>query len=445
MLKRISRRAVIRGAGGVAIGLPFLEAMRPRHASAAGPNPKRFITWYSANGQMPAYWYPMGSETNFTLNAAHKPLEPYKSKLILFNGVKNDAGNDPVYGGHQGSFASMLTGAPFVQPQSFNTMRPSTPSIDQQVADKIGGATKLKLLPTGVVPAGSGNGNALQAIGSWRGEKELVPAITSPSALFDYLFMNGAPTGMPQDTMAADNLRKRRKSILDMVSGRFTTLKARVGTDDKARLDQHMTSIREVETQVLAVQPQVTCMVPTRPAANFSVANSNIPAWGKANLDLMVLGLACDVTRVANFFWFAMGSGGVTFSWLGHTNTHHNLAHGNALQQMTEINTWFSTQLAYVMGALDKYTDVGGGSLLDNTLILWWNELGNGSAHVSSPAPYVLAGGAGGDLKMGRYLDYTGSKIQNSQVLLSVYNVLTGSQDKVFGSAKYCPGPAPGL
>jgi hypothetical protein len=445
MLKRISRRAVIRGAGGVAIGLPFLEAMRPRYASAAGPNPKRLITWYSANGQMPAYWYPTGTETTFTLNTAHKPLQPYQSKLILFNGVKNDAGNDPAYGGHQGSFASMLSGSPFLDPQSFNTMRPSTASIDQLVSDKIGGATKIKLLPTGVVPAGSGNGNALQAIGSWRGEKELVPPITQPAAVFDYLFMNGVAGGMPQNTMAADNLRKRRKSILDMVAGRFATLEARVGTEDKARLDRHMTSIREVENQVLAVQPQVSCMVSARPADNFNVASSNIPAWGKANLDLMVLALACDVTRVANFFWFAMGSGGVTFSWLGHTNTHHNLAHANALKEMTEINTWFSTQLAYVMSSLDKYTDVGGGSMLDNTLILWWNELGNGSAHVSSPAPYLLAGGAGGDLKMGRYLDYTGQKIQNSQILLSVYNVLTGSQDKVFGSAKYCSGPAPGL
>ena len=445
MFKRISRRTLIRGAGGVAIGLPFLEAMRPRYARAAGANPKRLITWYSANGQMPAYWYPTGTETNFTLNTAHQPLLPYKDKLIIFNGVKNDAGNDPVYGGHQGSFSSMLSGSPFLDPGSFNTMRPSTASLDQLVSDKIGGTTKIKLLPTGVVPAGSGNGNALQAIGSWRGEKELVPPITQPSAVFDYMFMNGAPGGMPQNTMAADNLRKRRKSILDMVAGRFAALKVRVGTDDKARLDEHMTSIREVENQVLAVDPQVSCMVPTRPADNFNVANSNIPAWGKVNLDMMVLGLACDVTRVANFFWFAMGSGGVTFSWLGHTNTHHNLAHASALKEMTEINTWFSTQLAYVMSSLDKYTDVGGGSMLDNTLILWWNELGNGSAHISSPAPYVLAGGAGGDLKMGRYLDYTGQKVQNSQILLSVYNVLTGSQDTVFGSPKYCPGPAPGL
>src|SRR5260370_14757646 len=162
MLKPLSRRTLIRGAGGVAIGLPFLEAMRPRYAWAAGPNPKRFIAWYSANGQMPAYWYPTGTLSNFTLNTAHKPLEPYKSKLIVFNGVKNDAGNDPVYGGHQGSFASMLSGSPFLDPGSFNTMRPSTASLDQLVADKIGGTTRLPLLPTGVVPAGNGHGDALQ-------------------------------------------------------------------------------------------------------------------------------------------------------------------------------------------------------------------------------------------------------------------------------------------
>jgi hypothetical protein len=255
--------------------------------------------------------------------------------------------------------------------------------------------------------------------------------------------MNGA--GMPKDTMAADNLRTLRKSMLDLVADRFKALEARVGTEDKARLDQHMTSIRSVETQLLAAQPQAACTVPTRPAANFDMGNSNIPAWGKVNLDMMVLALACDLTRVANFFWFAMGSGGVTFSWLGHKNTHHDLAHGNALKEMTEINTWFSTQMAYVMGELDKHTDVGGGSMLDNTLIFWWNELGNGSAHVSSPAPYLIAGGAGGELKMGRYLDYTAAKVQAPQILLSVYNVLTGSQDAVFGGAKYCPGPAPGL
>jgi hypothetical protein len=440
----MSRRTVIRGAGGVVIGLPLLDAMRQNRARAADAAPKRFISWFTANGQMPAYWYPTGTETNFTLNTAHQPLLPYQSKLVLFNGVKNDAGKDPAYGGHQGSHAAMISGVPFVDPQSFGTMRPGGPSLDQLVADKIGGATKIKSVQTGVNPSGDG-GDPLQILSSWRSATELLPTIGKPSALFDYLFMNGAPAGTPQNTMAADNLRKRRQSILDMVAGRFTTMKARVGTDDKARLDQHMTSIREVEMQVTATQPQVACMVPARPADTFNVLGSNLPAWSKVNLDMMVLAMACDITRVASFCWIAMGSGGVTFSWLGHTNTHHNLAHANALKEMTEINTWFSTQLAYVMSALDKYPDVAGGSMLDNTLILWWNELGNGSAHLASPAPFVLAGGAGGAIKMGRYLDYTAAPVQNAQILLTVYNVLTGSNASDLGSAKYCPGPAPRL
>jgi hypothetical protein len=138
-----------------------------------------------------------------------------------------------------------------------------------------------------------------------------------------------------------------------------------------------------------------------------------------------------------------MGGGG-TFSWLGHTDNHHNLAHGNALKQMTEINTWYSTQFAYLMSALEKYPDVSGGPLLDNTLIMWWNELGDGSAHLSNRAPFVLGGGAGGAIKMGRFLNYS-PRIQNNQILLSVYNVMTGSQDTTFGDPKFCPGPAPGL
>src|SRR5260370_11420509 len=122
--------------------------MRPGRAGAADVNPKRLLTWYTANGQMPAYWYPTGTETNFTLNTAHKPLEPYKSKLILFDGVKNDAGKDPVYGGHQGSHAAAISGVPFTHPPSFRTMRPGRPSLDQLVAHKFVGLTKVKSIQT---------------------------------------------------------------------------------------------------------------------------------------------------------------------------------------------------------------------------------------------------------------------------------------------------------
>ena len=86
-MKPLSRRTLMRGAGGVAIALPFLQAMRPRVAWAQAAPPKRLVMWFTSNGQMPAYWYPTGTETNFTLNTAHKALEPYKSKLIIFDGV----------------------------------------------------------------------------------------------------------------------------------------------------------------------------------------------------------------------------------------------------------------------------------------------------------------------------------------------------------------------
>jgi len=443
MSKPLSRRTVIRGAAGAVIGLPLLEAMRPRHARAQGAVPKRLILWYTAGGQMPAYWYPTGSETNFTLNTAHKPLEAYKSKLIIFDGVNADASKEPIYGGHQGSFAAMLSGRPHTG-VGFDVMRPTGPSIDQLVADKIGGTTKLKSLQTGVQNPGNGGNNPFVRIGSWRGEKELLPAVSQPGALFDYLFSGGVMPGAAANPMAAENLRKRRKSILDSVQARFTTLKARVGTDDKARLDKHLTSIRETETRVLMMQSQGACVIPARPMDGYTTRTSDVPMWGKLMMDLMVLALTCDVTRVANFMWGGMGGAG-TATWLGHTTDHHNLAHGNALKEMTDWNTWYSSQLAYLMGALEKSPDAGGGTFLDNTLIMWWNELGNGSAHLSNRAPFVLAGGAGGALKMGRFLNYTGAPIQNGQILLTVYNVMTGSNDTVFGSPKYCPGPAPGL
>ena len=441
MLKRLSRRTVIRGACGVAIALPFLEAMQPQRARAADAAPKRLITFWSGNGQIPAYWVPTGTETDFVLNKAHVPLEPYKSRLIILDGINNDASKDKVFGGHQGSHAAMISGRPPTQTGSFDTMRPGGPSLDQLVADKIAGTTRIKSLQTGVDPGGDG-GNPFTKIASWRGEKELLPPIGQPSRLFDYLFMDGLPGA--QTAAAAENLRKRRKSILDTVAARFTTLRARVGAEDKLRLDSHLSSIREVETQVLTAQSQTACMLPARPADNFNTQASNIPEWGKLQLDLMVLGLACDLTRVASFMWIAMGSGGTTFNWLGHTDTHHNLAHASNLQRMTEINTWYSTQLAYLMSALDKYTEVGGGSLLDSTLIVWWNELGDGAAHTSDRAPFVLAGGAGGALKMGRFLNYP-ARQKNNNLLLTLYNVLTDSQDTTFGDPRYCTGPLPGL
>jgi len=420
----------------VTIALPFLEIMRPRAARAAEVTPKRLITFFTPNGQIPDVWVPTGSESSFTLSKCLAPLAPRKSQLLVLDGINNNASKDKTFGGHQGSHAAMLTGIGPTQTQSFDAMRPGGPSLDQVVADKIGGATKFKSLQVGAL-SGS-DANPFATVASWRGEKELLAPQARPARVFDYLFADGQNAGA-----SAEVLRRKRQSVLDAVADRYGALSKRLGAEDKARIDMHLASIREVEKQVLAA-PTMACTVPTRPADAFDLKASNLPAYGKVQMDLLALAMACDLTRVASFLWLGMGATGVTLSFLGHTDTHHNLAHARNVARLTEINVWFAQQLLYLMNALDKYKDVGGGSLLDSTLIVWWNELGDGSVHNSDRAPFVLAGGAAGALKMGRYLSYTPRK-NNNDLLLSLFNVLTGSQATTFGDPRYCTGPLTGL
>src|SRR5207249_1649510 len=160
----------------------------------------------------------------FTLNTAHAALEPHRNRIIILDGINNNASKDKTFGGHQGSHAAMLTGWPPTQTQSFDTMRPGGPSLDQVVADKIGGATKFKSLQTGVISGR--DSNSFVTVASWRGEKELLPPQSQPARVFDFLFADGQPGAT--NTMAADILRKRRKSILDTVADRYGVLRARV-------------------------------------------------------------------------------------------------------------------------------------------------------------------------------------------------------------------------
>jgi len=413
--------------------------MQPLKARAADATPKRLLTMFSPNGQVPEIWLPSGGETDFTLSKCLAPLEAHKSRLIILDGINNDASKDQTFGGHQGSHAAMLSGfPPSHAAEGFDNMRPGGPSLDQVVADRLGSSTKFKSLQVGLVSGK--DANPFVPIASWRGEKELLPPQTSPARLFDFLFQDGQASG---DAASAEALRRRRKSVLDTVADRYSALRDRLGAEDRARVEVHLESIREVEKQVLATAA-MACMVPTAPADPFDQKSANLPAYGKIQLDLLTLALACDLTRVASLMWLGMGGTDVTFGFLGHTDSFHNLAHARDQARLTEINAWFAQQLAYLMDNLAKYPDVGGGTLLENTLIVWWNELGDGAVHTSDRAPFVLAGGAGGALTMRRFLTYPQPR-NNNDLLLSLTNLLTETQDLSYGDPRYCSGPLPGL
>jgi hypothetical protein len=218
-------------------------------------------------------------------------------------------------------------------------------------------------------------------------------------------------------------------------------------------MDAHQTAIRELEMRLTAAPDpasgsSASCVKPAAPTIDFN-KNDNFPAVGTLQMDLLVMALACDLTRVATLQWEAAYSD-VIFSWLGWTRGHHDTSHDSdgsaaSVAILTKINTWYAQQFAYLLGKLDGIKD-GAGTMLDSTLVFWGNELARGNVHSHWPMPFVLAGGGGAPIKTGRFLSYPKGDptTSHSNLLVSMMNAV-GVSGATFGDPKYCTGPLPRL
>ena len=184
------------------------------------------------------------------------------------------------------------------------------------------------------------------------------------------------------------------------------------------------------------------------PPAAATSTNDDFAAIGALQIDLMVMALACDITRVASLQW-SRALSATRFSWLPSpiTEGHHDLSHrgdddASAVDKLTRINQWYASQLARLIAKL-KAVPEGDGTLFDHTLILWCNELGKGNTHSRVNAPYVLAGSAGGALATGRFLTFEGD-VPHNNLLLAILQLM-GLPDTTFGNPDWCTGPLPGL
>lgn len=442
----LSRRTLLRGLGGVAIGLPFLHAMeRP---AAAAPFPKRFIVFFSANGTIPSSWNPTGGETDFALSPILAPLEPHKQDLLVLQGIDMEAAHHGPGDGHQTGMGTMLTGTELLVGTEFceaDCSDPSKtvgwgggPSVDQVIASQVGQTSKFKSLEFGV---------QVQSASIWSrmcylDADQPIPPEDDPLAAFDRIFGE-----LGADPFGLQKIRAQRHSVLDAVIDDFEALNARVGGDDRKKLDNHLTAIREIEKRLDAGgQLGGSCQLPDLGSPIGDIyADENLPAIGKLQMDQLVMSLACDLTRVASIQWSTSVSNKV-FSWLGITTGHHDLSHegdtnANAQAQIVQINTWYAEQLAYLIAAL-KAVPEGDGTLLDNTVILWCNELGIGNAHSRTDMPYVLAGSCGGYFDTGRYLVFDDRN--HNDLLVSLCNAMDVGVT-TFGNPAYCAGPLPGL
>ena len=440
-MKRISRRAILRGAAGAAIALPWLEAMSPRRARAA-TTPKRFIVMFSPNGTLPTQWTPTGSETSFTLSPILTPLAPHQGDLVIIEGLLQEGGGGD---GHQNGIGGMLTGSPLNPGPFAGVGAPPAgwatgPSVDQRVVQALAAPTPFQSLELGVQVGAADNWGRM----IYQAANQPLPPTDDPAQVYASVFSD-----LHTDPVALAHLRARHKSILDAVGGEYSRIGGQLGSADKQRLDAHLNAVREIEKRLTTslVDNNPVCHDPTVTTV-AAQANDSFPAVGALQMDLLTMALACDLTRVASMQWSRSVSQ-VRFTWLNIPDGHHDLSHrsdtdADAVRKLTLINTWYAQQMADLITRLKNTPDGAGGTLFDNTLILWSNELAKGNTHSRQDAPYVLAGNAGGGLRTGRFVSYEGQGLPHNNMMVSILNALD-IPDTTFGKADWCTGPLVGL
>ncbi len=436
---RGTRRNLLRGTLAALVGLPWLESFAARESKAQAPAPRRFVAMFSANGTIYDQWLPNGGEKDFELSPILLPLSAHQGDLVIVEGLtQKGAGGD----GHQNGMGGMLTGAEllpgrFAGQGSAPAGWSEGPSVDQRIAQAIGGSAPFRSLELGVQTGAADNWGRM----CYAGRNQPLAPRENPGNVFDDVF--GFALLGPEEQARR---RARAESILDYVGSEFEGLASEVSASDKQRLEMHLTYLREVERR-LEQQSRVTdeCALPERPP-RLESTNDAFPATGELMLDLLVLALACQRTNVATLQWSRSVSS-VRFTWLGIDRGHHELSHlpdadDQAQSELTRINSWYAERFAGLIDRMKRY-EIEDGSLFDHSLLLWSNELGKGNVHSRERAPYVIAGSAGGALGTGRLLRYPEGTPHNN-LLLSLLHTL-GIEDSSFGKPEWCTGPLDGF
>jgi hypothetical protein len=420
MKSRFSRRKFLGGTAGVVIGLPYLESLDPlAHAAVACDSRQRFIAGFLPCGiHMPDFTPPTQTGKGWTPPYMLEPFKELQSKIAIITGIDYQDTAEPADppGGHGSGTGAFLT----LRPVNGNAKDPNRTSIDQRIAAETSACNRpLASLQLGVKTAGDGCDGCpcsfLESI-SWLRDTPQ-PNTMDPGAAFMRIFEGYKPMA-PGATPAVDAAAERRKfirtSILDQVKSEAESLQKILGKTDRLKMDELLTSIREVEQRIQnlgnASGGGAMCMMPDKPTLTDTAPYDQTLS---IMLDLAALALQCDVTRVLTFM-FARGSSMVDFKFLptvGTTAQHHFVSHhrknADSLKKLREIGRWEMEQWAKFLTKLEMTSDGNGKTLLDNSLAYLNSEISDGDAHRKYDLPIVLAGSAGGKLKVdGTHYNY---------------------------------------
>jgi hypothetical protein len=414
----LSRRGFLRGLGAC-IALPAFESFSPMRllaspvetaaGVAATAAPVRMAFLYVPNGIIPSGWWPEGDGgTDFKLSPTLQPMENVKNEVQVISGLEDISANAGLDGGgdHARAGGTFLTGVRIKKTSGSDIY--AGVSFDQVVAQKIGHQTRfpsLELTCDSVRKAGdcdSGYSCAYEYNLAWRSPTQPVMPDPNPRQIFERLFGEGPAS----ERMA--NLQRRQKeqrSILDFVLTDARAMDGKLGGRDRAKLEQYLTSVREIEQRIERAErmpaPSTTAEAP-----------AGIPASHAEHvqlmLDMLLLAFQSDSTRVATLLIAGEGSNRTFTDEIGITEGHHNLTHHQNKQDMIDkvkkIDLWYAQQLGKFLEKMNQTQDVDGHSLLHNSMIVYGSGNADGNRHTHTNLPILVAGSAGGRMTTGRYL-----------------------------------------
>ena len=412
----MSRRTILRGLG-TAIALPWLEAMAPatlRAASAAGgspASPRRMAFFYVPNGVHMPDWTPGGPAGSLgaKLPEILQPLAPFKDDLLVLTGLTQDGAFAHGDGGgdHARSLASFLTGTHPLKTAGLGIK--AGVSVDQVAAMKLGNATRFPSLELGIdrgAQAGncdSGYSCAYSSNISWRSESTPMAKEINPQLVFERLF-----AGQLSNETAEVKARRDayRKSVLDFALEDARQLRGKLGQVDRQKVDEYLTSVRELEARLARVDKSVALDLKgvRRPTG---IPREN-PDHIRLMFDVLALAFQTDSTRIATFVYANEGST-KSYKFIGVPEGHHDLSHHgkdtDKLAKIKKINLYHMEQFAYFLDKLRSIRE-GDGNVLDHSMIVYGSGISDGDRHNHDDLPILVAGKGGGTLKGGRHLVY---------------------------------------
>ncbi len=424
-----TRREVLRKLGLGAAALPFIWNLPSLGFAGQQTRKKRLVIMFSPNGVVPPAFWPDAEGPLTEFKKSLEPLEPFRKQTLIAHGICDKVRGDG--DNHMRGIGCLLTGVELLPGNIQGGSH--TPagwangiSIDQEIANHLqkneSTRTRFGSLEFGVlVPNRADTWTRMVYAAA---NKPLAP-ISNPYQMFNRLY------GQIKD-------RESLRSVMDDLQDEIRTLSLHVSAEDKQLLVEHATFVRQMEQELRTADAAPTHAVP-QIEQGVKEDNDEMPRITKLQIELMVNAFRGDFARVATL-QLTNSVGQARMRWLDIHESHHELSHNpdsdkTSMEKLTRINRWYCEQLAYLAKKLAETPEPGGGgSLLDNTTIVWTNELGKGSSHTLDDIPFVMVGG-GLDFKMGRSLRMKG--VPHNRLLLSLAHAM-GHDIKSFGNPDYC-------